>query len=1210
MLNKICFSTLIFWGTFMINLISANEKEVVLKVPQINTNSSIVLSGESKSRLFANSHKLAPLIQSEYRNSKPDKFSNSEIIAICDWVVIRTEIEEPLEIIASEGMNGGAMWFDDNLTFSFSEKSKLSILCNPLGAVFITQDGKTNLMPLREGKLYNVARINEKGWVLEIAIHKSLLVSDDGKMDLMITRERQQRGYQGFKKYENKFNCILEASSGANVPIICSDRQTFNDLNIVQGNYVNQLPVTKEDWAKLPAKILKPFQGGLPTDIDFQRTEVRIAANDSEFAFYITNYDKNLDKLTVATPASYYADEVELFFGPEGYQYIQIIADSKETIKANRGKTGGRRVPTLPIPKSLVVTRFQDGNSWSVCAKINIQEVLEISSGNESLSPKNYPWRVQVVRNRPEKKELGQMSQESILVATGSATAHAPLRFARLDLTTTPFIVKAFPLDLDLPKPVISQIAQSDYLPEQQVNKWLANKKEIALNQLNEELNRIKTKSEWEVYKAEKKAKILKSLFPATNGVVPNKTDLKSKIVYQIQMNEVSISGLLLMGRSGTPITITMFEPKDNVSKDKPCLLLVPAHHTSRNSNDLYTVAKNFCDQGGVVLTIDTMGSGERGLAPRWNHINHQRNLVGAQLKVAGEEILGWTVADIMSVVDYVKDRKDIDSNRIGIVGGVAGGGDLTAIAAALDERITLSIPFNFSHKNLVEAWYDYSRSYPGSIIDGVSPWLVCALQSPRHYIMAEEFAWSDKKQECLDSIKKIYDLYGMADRVESFHGWAESHALHFNYMHRIPMNKILNKWWGLKLPTIKEDEKFLKLNENYLEVMMTETGEEYVKYLWGVSKRLQTALSDRDLEVFNRSESNKLLKDSDTSELLKEPHLSLLEEIVAIRKKSDKKLNENAFLLKNELSTILGNTKPTKNEILKIEESQWHDFKVESLCLPLEDGLISKKDPASFTWLIKPNRNEKITKVVVCIAQAGKATFILNRKSEILNLLKNGTCVVLADLRDSGESESSDFRLPESIAIENAMKLWQMNESLIGYRVKDLRSVLLQISKRKDLDVSEGLYLWGEGFTAANGKIDDIFRFEETSFRQASPEGKSLVEGMGVIVCLMAALLTEEVKVKGIIGRGGLVSYESILHSRYHYIPQDIIIPGLIRHLDLPMIMNALEKSGVNLYLEDLRDGKNRVMSAESLKSLLPPNALKIYSNAVLLDVNNLINQ
>lgn len=406
-MNKIiCISVFLLWGTIMSNVTSAIEIEVI-KVPQVNINSSIVLSGESKSRLFANAQKLPPLIQSKYRNTKLDAFSKIEIISICDWVILRSEIEEPLEIIAGEGMHGGAMWFDDNISFSFGEKSNLSILCNPLGAVLITQDNKNTLSPLRDGKLYNVARITEKGWNLEVAIHKSLLTTSEGKIDLLLTRERQQRGYQGFKKYERKISLYLEAVSGIELPIISNTRQAFSDLNVVQGSFVNQLPSTKVEWEKLPAITLKPFHGGLPTDMDFQKTEVRIAANETEIGFFITNHEKNLDKLTVATPASYIADEVEIFFGPEGYQYIQVVADSKEMVKTNKGKTGGRRVPSLALPKSLVVTRFQEGNSWCIFAKINIQEVLEISSGHVSLTPKNSPWRVQVIRNRPAKKDLG-----------------------------------------------------------------------------------------------------------------------------------------------------------------------------------------------------------------------------------------------------------------------------------------------------------------------------------------------------------------------------------------------------------------------------------------------------------------------------------------------------------------------------------------------------------------------------------------------------------------------------------------------------------------------------------------------------------------------------------------------------------------------------------------------------------------------------------
>lgn len=1209
MLKKIYLIILITWGTIMSNYIQSKDAKTVLKIPQIKTNSSIVLTGEGKSPLFSNALALPSLIQSEYRNSKKDLFSKIEIIGVGDWVLLNVEIEESGEIIARESLNGGTMWFDDNIQFIFSDKSKLSILCNPLGAVNINIDGKDLLTPIREGKFHNVTRINNNGWRLELAIHKSLIPQADGISNLQIIRERQNRGYQGFKKYEIEIPISLEGISGIDQAVLCEGRQNFNDLNIVQGCYVNQIPSNKEEWLKLPALALKPFHGGLPIDVDFQKTEVRIAVNDSEIAIFIINFENNMDQLHVATKTSSLSDENEIFLGPDGFNYVQVVVDSKDSVKANKGKTGGKGVSGMPTPKSLVITREQDAKSWSILSKISVQEILEFSQAPITHTPKTAPWRIQVIRTRPAKIDLGQKNQESILVATGSSTAHAPLRFARLNLVNAAEIIPVKLADIDLPKPVISSEMQKDYLPSLQVSKWIDSRKAASLKTLNDEISKISSLEEWEVYKADKKSKILKSIFPASNGMIPGKSDLREKIIYQMEVSDVKISGLIFMSRVGLPVTVTLYEPKENSSKNKPCLILVPAHHTSRNSNDLYIVAKNICDQGGVAIAFDSIGSGERGLAPRWNHINQQRNLVGAQVKLAGEEILGWTIADLMSTVDYLYARKDIDPARIGIVGGVAGGGDYTALAAAIDERISLSVPFNFSNNVLVDGWYDFIRSYPGSIADGVSPWLVCALNAPRHYIMAEEFAWSDKKTELLNLTRKIYSFYGKTDHVDSLHGWEESHATHYNYMHRIPMYTIINRWWGLKLPEKKEDEKLLKLKDSHLEIIKAEASENYFSNFISVPKKSMVDFKDRDLELFNRSAGNNYIKNPSTAELFNEPHLVMLDKIIQERKKTDKKLIESNFLLKSTLEKILINTNPTSNKPLKIAENKWHEYSIENIWLPLEDGLVSKTDPSATIWLIKPKNADKPSNIIVCVAQEGKAAFLIHRKSEIFSLLEIGVCVVLVDLRSSGETEPTPFRLPESIATEQAIDLWQMKESLIGSRVKDLRSILSMLSKRSDLDVSKGLCLWGEGFTSPNGKHEDAFRFEETGFRQVSPEGKSLVEAMGTTVCLMTALLTNEVKINAIVGRGGLISYESILHDRYHYIPQDIIIPGFIKIMDLPLIMQSLEKEGVNLYLEDMRDGKNRVMSKESLEKLLPSKALGRYSNAAQFNLNSLFN-
>src|SRR5438270_12432669 len=57
---------------------------------------------------------------------------------------------------------------------------------------------------------------------------------------------------------------------------------------------------------------------------------------------------------------------------------------------------------------------------------------------------------------------------------------------------------------------------------------------------------------------------------------------------------------------------------------------------------------------------------------------------------------MGWMVWDLMRGVDLLLARPGIDSERIILLGAVAGGGDPAAVTAALDPRVKAVVPFNF----------------------------------------------------------------------------------------------------------------------------------------------------------------------------------------------------------------------------------------------------------------------------------------------------------------------------------------------------------------------------------------------------------------------------------------------------------------------------------------------------------------------------------
>lgn len=61
--------------------------------------------------------------------------------------------------------------------------------------------------------------------------------------------------------------------------------------------------------------------------------------------------------------------------------------------------------------------------------------------------------------------------------------------------------------------------------------------------------------------------------------------------------------------------------------------------------------------------------------------------------------------------------------------------------------------------------------------------------------------------------------------------------------------------------------------------------------------------------------------------------------------------------------------------------------------------------------------------------------------------------------------------------------------------------------------------------------------------------------------------------KVQAIGARGGLVSFLAVLKDRFCYMPQDIVVPGILESVDLADVIAALSPRAV--LLESLVDGR-----------------------------------
>ena len=202
-----------------------------------------------------------------------------------------------------------------------------------------------------------------------------------------------------------------------------------------------------------------------------------------------------------------------------------------------------------------------------------------------------------------------------------------------------------------------------------------------------------------------------------------------------------------------------------------PGILIVHAHHTPKDHGELQDMGMTWARAGCLVLVMDQLGHGERRQHPfvdassfaRPYRVSRQdyhfRYDNGIQCHLAGESLVGWMVWDLHRGVDLLLSRQGIDPQRIVLLGAVAGGGDPSAIAAALDERIAAVVPFNFGGPQPVphypfppdqEPVWDYAgggswestRNLRRSAADGFHPWLIVAAAAPRRLIYAHEFAW------------------------------------------------------------------------------------------------------------------------------------------------------------------------------------------------------------------------------------------------------------------------------------------------------------------------------------------------------------------------------------------------------------------------------------------------------------------------------------
>lgn len=691
-----------------------------------------------------------------------------------------------------------------------------------------------------------------------------------------------------------------------------------------------------------------------------------------------------------------------------------------------------------------------------------------------------------------------------------------------------------------------------------------------AANQRDKEAwEKVKSKDDWEKFRTPRIEALRKSL-----GIFPSAPEnLNMHVTRRIEGDGYRIENLVYESRAGVYVTANLYLPSPPHDK-MPAILIIHSHHNPKTQGELQDMGMTWARQGCMVMVMDQISYGERRQHPPGPRQDYRfRYINGIQLHLIGDSLMGWMVWDVMRGVDLLLRRKDVDREKIILIGAVAGGGDPAAVAAAIDPRIACVIPFNFGGPQPetqyplpddAEVTFNYmgagswesTRNLRLSGRDGFLPWVIVASVAPRYLIYAHEFSWDKDRDPVWKRLQKVFAFDGASENLAFAHGAGvlsgrppeATHCNNVGAVHRRMIHPALQRWFGIPIPQDYEDRL-------PAEGSMCHTPE--------VGASSEPTLTSRPL--------HKLFAEIGASR-------------AAAMRNSFAELTpgEERHHLRQEWAKLLGHIEPKAEPVVKSRSSQkLGGIRVERIVLEVEPNIV-----VPMLGLLPLPKEGAKSPAVVALAQEGKGGFLRSRSEEIAELLSNGIAVYLPDVRGTGETKPDSSRERQSEATSISATEWMLGQTLLGSRLRDVRSVLRYLRARGEMD-TENMALWGDSFAPTNPpNFSDPLMGEGESPHQSEP--------LGGMLALFGALYEESVR--AIVARGMIAGYGSALRDRFCYVPHDAIVPGALTAGDLCDVAAALAPRP--LRLEALVDGRNCPMLAQEVRRVFEP-ALQAYRAA-----------
>jgi dienelactone hydrolase len=300
-------------------------------------------------------------------------------------------------------------------------------------------------------------------------------------------------------------------------------------------------------------------------------------------------------------------------------------------------------------------------------------------------------------------------------------------------------------------------------------------------------------------------------------GIPLQRVSLMSEKRGESKRDGIVIERWVFISEKGSCVPAVLFRPK-TAQKKMPAIVLTYGHGSSKAAPSYNYAAQLYARLGMAVLAIDPIGEDERsknGKKLGTREHDHAEN--DRRARDARRPIMGKLVFDSMRAIDFLLERNDIDSERIGVIGHSLGGA-VASWTAALDPRVKMAIVCGWGFDDSLTSYGKSCTRIPNAEMRKICSWSEFATLSAPHcavFVMngtadliidraGDHHVWVGT-QSVADQANRIFQRFDSKSTMEC---WLETGGGHRPYfLHRDAV-----KWVNRHLATLHYDNK--KLSE------------------------------------------------------------------------------------------------------------------------------------------------------------------------------------------------------------------------------------------------------------------------------------------------------------------------------------------------------------------------------------------------------------